>query len=126
MVDHLNPLIRGRGYRSHSEVRLGTQVAVDVGAFEREPPNFDPYGMPGEGGVATEAYAPPKTDFAAEVSFASADLFEVKIYRGTWSLVAESNWSALRTRIAPTRGAPLRPSVPRSFRKASRSSWSMW
>ena len=88
MVDHLNPLIRGRGYRSHSEVRLGTQVAVDVGAFERDVHDFDSDGMPGGGGVATEAYAPPKTDFAAEVSFASADLFEVKIYRGTWSLVA--------------------------------------
>lgn len=91
MVDHLNPLIRSHGYRSHSEVHLGTQVAVDVGAFEREVPNFDPYGTPGangHGGVATESYAPPKTDYRSLVSFASADLFEVKIYRGTWSLVA--------------------------------------
>ena len=96
MVDHLNPLIRSRGYRSHSEVHLGTQVAVDVGAFEREVPNFDPYGTNGTPGAnghgavaqATEAYAPPKTEFRALVSFASADLFEVKIYRGKWSLVA--------------------------------------
>src|SRR5439155_14770818 len=91
----------GRGYRSHSEVHLGTQVEVDVGTFERDrdPASFDPpgsnasNGVSGGGGgvaVAPAVYAPPSAILSAEVAFAEPDLFEVKIYRGggAWTLVA--------------------------------------
>jgi hypothetical protein len=96
MVDRLNPMIRSRGYRSLSEVHLGTQVEVDVATFEqdRSPGLFDPHGGNGsEGGgvaVAAEVYAPPVPVLTGEVSFAEPDLFEVKVYRGggAWALVA--------------------------------------
>lgn len=97
MVDRLNPRIKGRDYRAHSEVHLGTQIEVDVGTFERDrsPTLFDAHsgnGANGAGGVAvaTEVYAPPAPPLVGEVTFAEPDLFEVKIYRGggTWTLVA--------------------------------------
>jgi len=98
IAKRLNALLRTLDYRSHPEVRLGTQVEVDVGTFERErnPGEFDPHEANGSngGGLAVAApekvYAPPLPALSAEVVFAEPDLFEVKIYRGggTWTLVA--------------------------------------
>jgi hypothetical protein len=94
IAERLNVLIANRGYRSHPEVHLSTQIEVDVGTFERDrsPTLFDPYRRNGEGGVAVApvVYAPPAPTLVGEVAFAEPDLFEVKIYRGggTWTLVA--------------------------------------
>src|SRR5437762_6980420 len=84
IVDRLNAALRGRGYRSHSEVHLGTQVEVDVGTFERDrdPASFDPPGSNASNGVsggvavAPAVYAPPSAILSAEVAFAEPDLFE--------------------------------------------------
>jgi hypothetical protein len=100
MVDRLNAKLRTRDYRAHTEVHLGTQIAADIGALERDRPPalFDPHGTNGLNGanggggvaVAAEVYAPPVAILSAEVAFAEPDLFEVKVYRGggTWTLVA--------------------------------------
>jgi hypothetical protein len=68
------------GYRAEQEVFGGPRVIIDLGAIEKPNANGAPGSSTTGGGVATAAQssAPPAV-LAGEVSFADADLYEVKV-----------------------------------------------
>jgi hypothetical protein len=68
------------GYRAEQEVFGGPRVTIDLGAIEKPNANGAPTSGTTTGGVATapQASAPPAV-LAGEVSFADADLYEVKV-----------------------------------------------
>jgi hypothetical protein len=70
-----------RGYFAEPHLHLGTQVEVDVAAFEEEtPPGSDPE----QGnGVATAVWAPPAAVQTLTTEFPAQDLFEVRVYDET-------------------------------------------
>lgn len=68
------------GYRAEQEVFGGPRVTIDLGAIEKSGANGAPTSGTTAGGVATapRASAPPAV-LSGEVSFADADLYEVKV-----------------------------------------------
>lgn len=66
------------GYKAEQEVFGGPRVTIDLGAIEKPLANGSP--APGAGGVATAPQtATPPAVLVGDVSFADADLYEVKV-----------------------------------------------
>jgi hypothetical protein len=68
------------GYVAGPHVHSGSQVEIDVAAFEKDdaPPLF---GMTeGNGGVATAVWAPPQPSVAVETTLPDYDEYEVRIF----------------------------------------------
>jgi hypothetical protein len=79
ILQRLNASVLPAGYRAEQEVFGGPRVTIDLGAIEKAGANGSP--APGSSGgvaVAAQPYAPPAT-LSGEVSFADADLYEVKV-----------------------------------------------
>jgi hypothetical protein len=95
IVQRLNGAVLSREYESEPQVHHGTQVAIDVAAYEDDTGTspFNPNGENGAGGgvaTAAQTYAPPAAQVSGEAAFTEPDLFEVRLYRqtGGWKLVA--------------------------------------
>lgn len=69
------------GFVAAPRVHPGSQIEVDVAAYERDdaPAAFDPTDDQG-GGVATAVWSPPKPDMALEVELPDDDEYEVRVY----------------------------------------------
>jgi hypothetical protein len=81
ILQRLNASALPAGYRAEQEVFGGPRVTIDLGTIEKAGANGGPaQASPGAGGVAVAArsYAPPAV-LSGEVSFADADLYEVKV-----------------------------------------------
>jgi hypothetical protein len=78
ILQRLNTVVLPAGYRAEQEVFGGPRVTIDLGAIEKA--NANGSTATGVGGVAVAAQpsAPPAV-LTGEVSFADADLFEVKV-----------------------------------------------
>jgi hypothetical protein len=65
------------GYVAAPRVHAGSQVEIDVAAYERDgaPPSFD-----AGGGVATGVWAPPAPSVAVETELPDYDEYEVRVY----------------------------------------------
>jgi hypothetical protein len=71
------------GYVCGPRVHSGSQIEVDVAAYERDdaPAGFD--SSDGGGGVATAVWAPPQPAVAVEIELPDYDEYEVRIYDAT-------------------------------------------
>jgi hypothetical protein len=80
LLQWLNRTGLPKGYRAEQEVFGGPRVTIDLAALEKSDANGAPVSGSTGGGVATATHphAPPAV-LAGEVSFADADLFEVKV-----------------------------------------------
>jgi hypothetical protein len=80
LLQWLNRTGLPKGYRTEQEVFGGPRVTIDLGALEKPDANGTPAPGATGSGVATAArtHTPPAV-LAGEVSFADADLFEVKV-----------------------------------------------
>lgn len=86
-------------YVARPNVKLGVDVAADVGTLERDSHH------PAEhnGGVATAVWAPPVPTLAVAVDFHRLDIFEVQIHReGGLELVAAIELVSPRNKDRPT------------------------
>ena len=79
IVQHLRKRLPA-GYVAEPHLHAGSQVEIDIAAFETdEPPSgYDP--SEGNGGVATAVWAPPRPSVAVETTLPDYDEFEVRIY----------------------------------------------
>ena len=75
LLQRLNTSALPAGYRAEQEVFGGPRVTIDLGAIEKPGVNGP---SPGGVAVAPRVYAPPAV-LAGEVSFADADVFEIKV-----------------------------------------------
>lgn len=67
------------GYVAEPRVHAGSQVEIDVAAFEKAPP-AQPWAGETNGGVATALWAPPAPNVAVETTLPDFDEYEVRIY----------------------------------------------
>jgi hypothetical protein len=68
------------GYVAGPRVHLGSQVEIDVAAYEKDyPPSTDDVGE-ANGGVATAVWAPATASLAIETELPDYDEYEVRIY----------------------------------------------
>src|SRR3954453_21691345 len=68
------------GFVAEPRVHSGSQVEIDVAAFEKvEPASLFPSNE-GNGGVATAVWAPPQPTMAIETELSDYDEYEVRIY----------------------------------------------
>ena len=79
IVQHLRKKLPA-GYTAGPRLHSGSQVEIDVAAFEIDEPlsSYDP--SEGNGGVATAVWAPPRPSVAIETTLPEYDEFEVRIY----------------------------------------------
>jgi hypothetical protein len=68
------------GYVAAPRVHSGSQVEIDVTAFEKDEPAPLFAASEGNGGVATAVWAPPQPSVAVETTLADYDEYEVRIY----------------------------------------------
>jgi hypothetical protein len=68
------------GYVAEPRVHSGSQVEIDVAAFEKVPAPPSIGLTPGNGGVATLAWAPARPSVAVETSLPDYDEYEVRIF----------------------------------------------
>ncbi len=68
------------GYVSAPRVHFGSQIEIDIAAYEKDnsPPSFDTPAR--DGGVATAVWAPPAPSVAVETELPDDDEYEVRIY----------------------------------------------
>jgi len=66
------------GYEAGPRVHSGTQVEIDIAAFEKDAPLTD--SANGNGGVATAVWAPPRPSVSVETTLPDYDEYEVRIY----------------------------------------------
>src|SRR5216683_303192 len=90
IVQHLRKQLPA-GYVAAPRVHSGSQVEIDVAAYEKDdPPSLS--GMSaGNGGVATALWAPPQPSVAVETTLPDYDEYEVRIYdaqRGRYLVAA--------------------------------------
>jgi hypothetical protein len=68
-----------KGYVAGPKIHAGSQVEIDVAAFEQEDaprlPSYDP-----DGGAATAIWAPPEPTIVVETEIPDYDEYEVRIY----------------------------------------------
>lgn len=90
IVQHLRQKLPP-GYVAGPRVHAGSQVEIDVAAFEKDdPPSFS-RASEGNGGVATAAWVPPTPSIAIETTLPDYDEYEVRIYdakRGRYLVAA--------------------------------------
>ena len=69
------------GYVAGPKVHAGSQIEVDIAAYEKDdaPGSFDPSGN-GGGGVATAVWAPAAPSLTVETELPDFDEYEVRIY----------------------------------------------
>lgn len=68
------------GYVAEPRVHSGSQMEIEVAAFEQdEPPSSSPTAE-GNGGAATAVWAPPRPSVAVETTLPDYDEYEVRIY----------------------------------------------
>jgi hypothetical protein len=71
------------GYVAEPRVHSGSQVEIDVAAFEKiEPPSLFS-SAEGNGGVATATWAPPQPTVSVETALPDYDEYEVRIFDST-------------------------------------------
>jgi hypothetical protein len=68
------------GYVAEPRVHSGSQVEIDVAAFEKEGADSPSASGEGNGGVATAVWAPPRPSVAVETTLPDYDEYEVRIY----------------------------------------------
>ena len=68
------------GYVAGPRVHSGSQVEVDVAAYEKYDPSPFSGSESGNGGVATAVWAPPQPSIAVETTLPEYDEYEVRIY----------------------------------------------
>lgn len=78
ILQRLNTAALPPGYRAEQEVFGGPRVTIDLGAIEKSNSNGNFSTGTGGVAVASQTYAPPAV-LMGEVSFADADLYEVKV-----------------------------------------------
>lgn len=71
------------GYAVGPRVHSGSQVEIDVAAFENDKPVFAPAANAGNGGVAVAAWAPPRPSLDVETRLPDYDEYEVRVYDAT-------------------------------------------
>ncbi len=87
------------GYAARPNVKLGVDVAADVGTLEQAGHEAAPEG----GGTATAVWAPPGPTLAVAVDFHRLDVFEVQVHReGGLELVAAIELVSPRNKDRPT------------------------
>ena len=79
IVQHLRKKLPP-GYTAGPRLHSGSQVEIDIAAFETDEllSAYDP--SEGNGGVATAVWAPPRPSVAIETTLPEYDEFEVRIY----------------------------------------------
>src|SRR4051794_15632927 len=79
IVQHLRRKLPA-GYVAAPRVHAGSQVVIDVAAYEKEthPPTFDP--GDGDGGTATTVWAPAAPTVTVETELPNYDEYEVRVY----------------------------------------------
>lgn len=68
------------GYVAEPRVHLGTQVEIDIAAFEKDDRPFSNGMSESNGGVATAIWAPASASLAIETEVPDFDEYEVRIY----------------------------------------------
>src|SRR4051812_9915007 len=68
------------GYFAEPRVHSGSQVEIDVAAFESDKAPPSPVMTEGDGGVPTPAWAPARPSVAVETTLADYDEYEVRIF----------------------------------------------
>src|SRR6516162_1421446 len=68
------------GYEAAPRIHLGSQVEIDVAAFEKDDPASSTGREEGNGGVATTVWSPPRPSVAVETTLPDYDEYEVRIY----------------------------------------------
>ncbi len=79
IVQHLRKQLPA-GYVAEPRVHSGAQVEIDVAAYEKDDPGSLPATSPGNGGVATAVWAPPRPTVVVETTLPDYDEYEVRIY----------------------------------------------
>jgi hypothetical protein len=79
IVQHLRRVLPA-GYVAEPRVHSGSQVEIDVAAFEKDEPPSLPAPGPGNGGVATALWAPAQPTVVVETALPDYDEYEVRIY----------------------------------------------
>jgi hypothetical protein len=68
------------GYVAEPRVHSGSQVEIDVAAFERDQPPAAPGTAEAGGGVATAVWAPARPTLAVETTLPEYDEYEVRVF----------------------------------------------
>jgi hypothetical protein len=68
------------GYVAEPRVHLGSQIEIDVAAFEKDTPPSPSATDEWAGGVATAVWSPPRPSVAVETTLPDSDEYEVRIY----------------------------------------------
>lgn len=105
IVDRLNETVLSDRYRSESHAHLGRAAEVDIGTLEQAGPasQFESANghHPGGLAVAPAVYAPPAPPLTGPAGFADAGVFEVRVRRGRWDLVAAVELVSERNKDRP-------------------------
>src|SRR5947209_9714984 len=80
IVQHLNKQLPA-GYVAEPRVHSGSQVEIDVAAFEKDELPPPPAAGEGKGGVATAVWAPPRASVAVETTLPDYDEYGVRIFK---------------------------------------------
>jgi hypothetical protein len=79
IVQHLRKLLPA-GYEAGPRVHSGSQVEIDVAAFEKDDPHSRSATSEGNGGVAVAVWSPPRPSLAVETTLPDYDEYEVRVY----------------------------------------------
>ncbi len=79
IVQHLRKMLPA-GYVAGPRVHSGSQIEIDVAAFEKDESPPISGTTEGNGGVATAVWAPARPSLAVETSLPDFDEYEVRIY----------------------------------------------
>jgi hypothetical protein len=79
IVQHLRKQLPS-GYVAEPRVHSGTQIEIDVAAFEKEDFFSNRGTMEGNGGVASAVWAPAKPNISVETTLPEYDEYEVRIF----------------------------------------------
>src|SRR2546423_7428583 len=79
IVQHLRKQLPA-GFVAEPRVHSGSQVEIDVAAFEKDEPPLGSATGEGNGGVATAVWTPPRPSVAVETTLPDYDEYEVRVY----------------------------------------------
>src|SRR5262245_15442852 len=79
IVQHLHKQLP-TGYVAAPRIHSGSQVEIDVAAFEKDRPPSLSVTSEGNGGVPTAVWSPPRPSVAVETTLPDYDEYEVRIY----------------------------------------------
>lgn len=71
------------GYAVGPRVHSGSQIEIDVAAFEKGEPSSPSVGSEANGGVAVAPWAPPRPSLDVETTLPDYDEYEVRVYDAT-------------------------------------------